>query len=728
MKPAQLRKWMRKYGNLGVLMVAGYLGLRHLRMYKRHVLVIVSGLFGLITALVCLFYLRFRPSHQAVRVAEPIERSSSPLVWKNEDGTPSLSSSEEEAETEEQDLLTKATKISDTTDWDLHTTCGIQPYQDYFWASPESVFYFRHEEEVSPLLCRYDLKTEEESVYREVSKMWSDDGTYKKDIEISPDGEWVLWTGDYHPQDYSYHGNYGAKIDGSQKFHVGYGPETDIGCGGWKWMPDSRHFEEVTGRYDEATEEYTEQTYRIRSVERPQSADSVSRKQVGVYSDRRTHHWIANNRVILVDQDLSSKHGSRYHLEEIEVTTEPRRLHRWTVSLPNTIEREEMQIAPDGQHLAWILFQPTKSKEFHEARVCISRMDGSQMREIGHMNVLPLDDGGSISADVDSYPHRLKWLPDGNRLSFLYKNALYTVPTITFPRSVLIAPRFWKDKPVRGSVSELDWSPDGAWAIYWISEDHRKSEEEAHTDESERESVCCIRRDGTHARLLYSSFCRGCGTAEAIRWAPDSRHFLCWKMVGFGSSVNADGSTLFDVDVRNGAIRTLSGHATDGDDGMMRGPNTWAFSPDGKYLLLVHGSGRFMLTNKRLARIEYATGKWKWLTERTMAATLPEWSPDGHRVAYIATPDPGTYDGDFELREARKHLWVVRSDGKGRRQLTHDPGYRETEPHWQEKGDQIEFVREENTESGEGMRSLWRIRADGTGLHRIRSLPPVERE
>jgi Tol biopolymer transport system component len=279
----------------------------------------------------------------------------------------------------------------------------------------------------------------------------------------------------------------------------------------------------------------------------------------------------------------------------------------------------------------------------------------------------------------------------------------------------------WKNKPFDGSVSDLKLGPDGRWAAYYLCENRENS------SDWERISLCCIRFDGRGARRLYTGGSSTQQEPELAGWSPDGKRLLYWEEVAHASSANADGSPLFDVEVRTGKRRLLTPSYTrkDGyrDAWMMQRPNTLAFSPNGKYLLLVRGSGRFMVENKRLARLEYATGKMRWLTDPYTAAILPAWSWDGRDIAYIANPDVRTIVDDVAKRVSRQHLWVIRADGQGRRQLTKDPHYSETEPRWLRGERYIQFIRRENKDIWNGRRSLWSIGADGSCLRWIRNLP-----
>ncbi len=196
------------------------------------------------------------------------------------------------------------------------------------------------------------------------------------------------------------------------------------------------------------------------------------------------------------------------------------------------------------------------------------------------------------------------------------------------------------------------------------------------------------------------------------------------------SSVNADGVKLMDIDPETGERRNLS-RAINGklrSGYILWRPGYYAFSPNGKYLLMTLGVDRQEVTNKRLVRVEYATGKRLILTSAKMASFDARWSPDGKHIAYIAIPDPGWVSSDKELsyeqQVKHQHLYLMTTDGHNKRRLTQDTGYCEEEPACSADGRKLFFVRHKITD--DWPRSLWTIRPDGTGLTCVRSLPSKE--
>ena len=315
------------------------------------------------------------------------------------------------------DLLNKAARITGTEGWSLPNGTDAQAYMTYYWPSNDRVLYFADEEQIGELLCEFNVATGTRTQFRTVSKLWSEDGWFKKQIEISPDGQWILWDGDFH--DHDYHGYYGARRDGSQQFHIPH-------AAGFKWMPDSRHFIEYVYPYADPSSPATSPYSRIRSVETLSASRKLSAKQAALYT-RWTTHLLSENRVMQVKEFPERDWPpTRYVLEEIRMEPEPKSVRRWTILAPQLQQRQAMQISPDGRQIAWLIVTPQDCHTPQTVALSVSRIEGSAMREIGHLT-LPAAPSDWEGPTFERYPHEMKWLPDGKRVSFIFQDALYTV-------------------------------------------------------------------------------------------------------------------------------------------------------------------------------------------------------------------------------------------------------------------------------------------------------------
>jgi hypothetical protein len=107
-------------------------------------------------------------------------------------------------------------------------------------------------------------------------------------------------------------------------------------------------------------------------------------------------------------------------------------------SLPNVmrmrqlihLDLQSLELSPDGTKLAW-LFHHYQTGHFNDgssttwwtasdrADLWISRSDGKDLKQLGSINLVN---------NSDVLPDTIEWLPDGRHLSFVYKDALYTIP------------------------------------------------------------------------------------------------------------------------------------------------------------------------------------------------------------------------------------------------------------------------------------------------------------
>jgi hypothetical protein len=108
---------------------------------------------------------------------------------------------------------------------------------------------------------------------------------------------------------------------------------------------------------------------------------------------------------------------------------------KWTVHLPEEWIIKQVVFSPRADHVAWVFHQhyispllthlkrlglPIRAKPVEETMIYVSRNDGTEMREIG---IAPTPEEADQDVEVT-------WLPGGKRLSFVYKNVLYTIPAL----------------------------------------------------------------------------------------------------------------------------------------------------------------------------------------------------------------------------------------------------------------------------------------------------------
>jgi hypothetical protein len=121
--------------------------------------------------------------------------------------------------------------------------------------------------------------------------------------------------------------------------------------------------------------------------------------------------------------EISLSEGSTYH---------------HALALPSETRIVEVVLSPQGDRLAWLLYAvrhpwpawlpqrfPWLHADLqHSMGVWVSNLDGSAMHEIGEVI---LEKGGTKQTPPPQEPMILRWLPDGKRISFFYKEGLFTV-------------------------------------------------------------------------------------------------------------------------------------------------------------------------------------------------------------------------------------------------------------------------------------------------------------
>jgi len=252
-------------------------------------------------------------------------------------------------------------------------------------------------------------------------------------------------------------------------------------------------------------------------------------------------------------------------------------------------------------------------------------------------------------------------------------------------------------------------SPDGKWIAF--TRIKRFSNPEAHGDWVDDISLYIRNRKTHQTRRLVRVKGRG-GVPVTAGWSPDSKRVLYWRLGYYGAgSINADGSGLRDVSITSGRSRVL-GFAR-------RERGSYVFSPNGRFLCVIEGGDRHLVTDKRIAVLDYKTGGKHWGSAEHMASINPAWSPDSNYLTYTSTDDahPLGEAPDADSRTVKFHLWVARRDGGGK-QLTFDRRYHEGTPKWSPDGKAIRFERVENIDAEP--RTYWEIQPDGSGLKQLK--------
>jgi hypothetical protein len=194
------------------------------------------------------------------------------------------------------------------------------------------------------------------------------------------------------------------------------------------WLHDNRHWLALVQKGNakgdvfvgEGVVHYLDEPGRTRRIriKCPRISNNVPSPLIGITK---------NDRLLSVDQKGRQSVRS-VQVEDYGLLSSPGDVHRYSIPLPMApCEVSDIALSPRGDRLAWLLIQGNNNQLAQgdlpkPLGLWVSRLDGSGMTEVGHMIAPPHGLGDYIEEVRD-----LRWLPGGNRLSFMYYDDLYTI-------------------------------------------------------------------------------------------------------------------------------------------------------------------------------------------------------------------------------------------------------------------------------------------------------------
>jgi hypothetical protein len=338
-------------------------------------------------------------------------------------------------------LLRRAVRVTDTHGWEVDR--GPDSCITYGWLSNQDVFFCQGGFLSETPLCRRNIHTGEQTSLKTLSRLFYLTGGDPDGVEVSPDGRWILWNS---LQD----ATVCAAVDGST-FHLYPWPVK--GYCGFHWSGGSvAQWIEFTAKRVDPPEQWSKvMLHQADSptlsppVARPIPFSSVPLALPTPFSDPLRNGVVVRTTegLSLLTPTWSTRHGKqatdRVEITQTSLGVPVRPQRRYSLLVPPHHDVDKIVLSPDGKQAAWLmqteavhpilawahrLVPAIAAPSQHRIELWVSRVDGSEMHEIGHLSG-PKD---GANADIWLNDYTLNWLPDSRQLSFIYKEALYIVP------------------------------------------------------------------------------------------------------------------------------------------------------------------------------------------------------------------------------------------------------------------------------------------------------------
>ncbi len=296
---------------------------------------------------------------------------------------------------------------------------GKTPF--YWWITDDTLLHFRDPARQDWTFVRYDLKTKTETPLNALTELFQKSAGKPETLFLSPEGDWALWTGAGSLTT-------AARLDGTRHYSV----QTESGEN--RWMLDEPNWINVVekdGLFESTRIHRMEDGKQIQKTvlfpTMPSDPKVVERARMATTPDRHVlvNYWDGEAGQVSHVKVAFMGLGASLMMGGFKEFTAPRE------SLQG-----DLLFAPISPQIAWALEFQEPLPEFLNGFSFSSNPPSRVSTGLWIMNantkaVLAL---GSLDTDHNdparnSGPYNIQWTPDEGHLSFVYNNALWTVPT-----------------------------------------------------------------------------------------------------------------------------------------------------------------------------------------------------------------------------------------------------------------------------------------------------------
>jgi dipeptidyl aminopeptidase/acylaminoacyl peptidase len=306
----------------------------------------------------------------------------------------------------------------------------------------------------------------------------------------------------------------------------------------------------------------------------------------------------------------------------------------------------DVQIAPDGQRVAYVVSTPNLSRNEHEAALFVVAASGGTPERLGETVRI---------FNIPTPRPQLRWSPDGSMLSVIGieegRPEVIGIPLSGASAAALT-------KAPEGAFT-YEWAPDGKSLAFLTRDPMSREEERQRQDKSfiiradapDRPTRLALVKVGQPSamRLLTPPT----DYVDALSWSPDGREiaYSAAPRTGFTAAYDA---RVYAVALDGGARRTIVDRA-----GMNTGPR---FSPDGRSIAFISTNGRNdIMASRSLTVVPAAGGAPRAFAMDDAWVNEYVWAPDSRSIFLQAN------DGTFGRGERMFEQPIVRlsvDDGK----------------------------------------------------------------